>query len=255
MSEPENKQDKAPSPPSLLWSLAEGPRASLELASLALAHRSLLKLPRGDGHPVLVLPGYGAGDAAMAVLRHYLKRWGYDAQPWKLGLNFTRSRITSIDQINAFRAEMEEKVAARIVELHRQTGQKVSVIGWSLGGLYASSMAERMPEHVRQAITLGTPFGDPRGTAAWNLLKRLNFSRVPEEEQDLQGWLKQHDTPGERPVHTTVIYSHSDGIVSPEVAQLLHQHNVDHIPVASSHTGFAFNPAVYRVIAETLATH
>ncbi len=249
------RNDKVPTPPSLLWSLTEGPRASLELGSLALAHRSLVKLPQGDGHPVLVLPGYGAGDTAMGLLRYYITRWGYDARRWKLGLNFTRSRVTSIDQVNAFRAEMEERVAGRVREIHQRSGQKVSIIGWSLGGLYANAMAEQMPECVRQVITLGTPFGDPRGTAAWNLLKRLNMSKVPEEEQNLQGWLKQHDTQGAHPVPTTVIYSHTDGIVSPEVALLLHKHNVDHIAVASSHTGLAVNPAVFRVIAETLAAH
>ncbi|HQQ63444.1 MAG TPA: alpha/beta hydrolase [Pseudomonadales bacterium] len=244
--------DNTLQPPSLWWSLLEAPRAALEISSLGLKHRELLDVPRGDGHPVLVLPGYGAGDAIMYVMRYYLGRWGYDARPWNLGVNFTRSRITAIDQINAFRADMEDKVAARIAEIYHETGQKVSVIGWSLGGIYANSMADRVPEYLRHVITLGAPYGDPRGTAAWNVLKAVNFSSTPESEQDFDGWLN-NDASADRVVKTTVIYSPNDGIVAEAAARLGEHDSVDHVPVNSSHVGFAFNPAVYRIIAETLA--
>lgn len=239
-------------PPSLWWSLLEAPRAAMELGSIALRHRELLDAPRGDGHPVLVLPGYGAGDSIMYVMRYYLSRWGYDARPWNLGVNFTRNRITAIDQVNAFREEMEDKVARRLEELYNETGQPVSVIGWSLGGIYANSMADAVPDFLNHVITLGAPYGDPRGTAAWNVLKALNFSKTPEEAQDFDGWLK-HDAMTDRKVRTTVIFSPNDGIVSANAAQLPDHENIAHVPVNSSHTGFAFNPAVYRIIADTLA--
>lgn len=242
----------AVAPPSLWWSLLEAPRAAMEISSIALKHRELLAVPKGDGHPVLVLPGYGAGDNIMSVLRYYLNRWGYDARTWNLGVNFTRSRITSIDQINEFREEMESRVATRIEDLYNETGQKISVIGWSLGGIYANSMAEQIPDFLNHVITLGAPYGDPRGTAAWNILKVLNASNTPDADQDFDGWLKQ-DVALDRKTKTTVIYSPNDGIVAESTARLAEHDNINHVPVISSHVGFAFNPSVYRVIAETLA--
>lgn len=239
-------------PPSLWWSLLEAPRAALEIGSIGLKHRELLQASSGDGHAVLVLPGYGAGDTIMYVLRYYLNRWGYDARPWNLGVNFTRTRITAIDQVNAFREDMEDKVAARIEQLYHETGRPVSVIGWSLGGIYANSMADRVPDYLNHVITLGAPYGDPRATAAWNVLKALNFSKTAEEEQDFDGWLK-HDAITDRQVKTTVIYSPNDGIVAEAAARLGEHEKIAHVPVNSSHAGFAFNPAVYRVIAQTLA--
>ena len=247
------EQYSVPQPPSLWWSLLEAPRAAFELASIGIRHRELLDVPQGDGHPVMVLPGYGAGDSVMYVLRYYLQRWGYDARPWQLGVNFTKSRITAIDQVNEFREQMEDRVAGRIAELHEETGRKVSLIGWSLGGIYANSMADRVPDHLNHVITLGAPYGDPRGTAAWNLLKRLNFSNTPDEGQDFGGWLK-HDEMTDRKVKTTVIYSPNDGIVGEGAARLSDHDKIGHVPVNSSHMGFAFNPSVYRIIAETLAS-
>jgi pimeloyl-ACP methyl ester carboxylesterase len=247
-----NDSTLAIEPPSLWWSLLEAPRAALEISSIALKHRELLDMLRGDGHPVLVLPGYGAGDSIMYVMRYYLNRWGYDARPWNLGVNFTKTRITSIDQINEFRAEMESRVAARIENLYNETGQKISVIGWSLGGIYANTMAEQVPDFLNHVITLGAPYGDPRGTAAWNVLKALNASNTPDAEQDFDGWLKQ-DVIVDRKTKTTVIYSPNDGIVAESAARLGEHENINHVPVMSSHVGFAFNPSVYRVIAETLA--
>ncbi len=256
MADVDDKQDsltQAIEPPSIWWSLLEAPRAALEISSIALKHRELLTAPRGDGHPVLVLPGYGAGDSIMYVLRYYLNRWGYDARPWNLGVNFTKTRITSIDQINAFREDMEARVAARIEDLYNETGQKISVIGWSLGGIYANSMAEEVPQFLNHVITLGAPYGDPRGTAAWNILKALNASRTPDEQQDFDGWLKQ-DVIVDRKTKTTVIYSPNDGIVAESAARLAEHDKIAHVPVNSSHVGFAFNPAVYRIIADTLAS-
>lgn len=247
-----DNSDQAIKPPSLWWSLLEAPRAAIEIGSIAFRHRDLLDVTPGDNHPVLVLPGYGAGDSIMYVMRYYLNRWGYDARPWNLGVNFTKMRITAIDQINAFREEMEERVAARITELHNETGRQVSLVGWSLGGIYANSMADRVPEYLNHVITLGAPYGDPRGTAAWNVLKALNASSTPDDEQDFEGWLK-HDAITDRKVRTTVIFSPNDGIVAESSARLAELDNISHVPVNSSHVGFAFNPAVYRVIAEILA--
>jgi hypothetical protein len=126
------------------------------------------------------------------------------------------------------------------------------VIGWSLGGIYANSMADIVPDYLNHVITLGAPYGDPRGTAAWNVLKALNFSKTQDHEQDFDGWLK-HEAITDRKVKTTVIYSPNDGIVAEAAARLGDHAAISHVAVNSSHAGFAFNPVVYRVIAETLA--
>lgn len=240
-----------PLPPSTWLSLLEAPRAALECSRLLRAGRTWRDLPAGDGHPVITVPGFGAGDGAMAPLRLFLKRLGYDARPWLLGRNFRRERITAIDDVIEFREQMQARLAERIAEVAEETGQKVSLVGWSLGGTYANALACREPELLRRVITLGTPFGDPRATKAWKLLQTLNRSDVPEHVQDFDGWLREANA--RRRVPTTVIYSPVDGIVAPAIATLKRSKYVENVQVHSSHIGFALNPGVYRAIAHSLA--
>ena len=86
-----------PEPPELWHSLSEGARALLEVNQLLLSRALLQRMPRGDGHPVMTLPGFGGADGCMAPLRSWLNRWGYDARPWNLGRNFPKYRMTSLD--------------------------------------------------------------------------------------------------------------------------------------------------------------
>lgn len=238
------------SPPGLADSLAEFWRASRECRRLASEYRSLNAQPRGDGHPVLCIPGYGGADGCMAALRFWLQRWHYQPERWELGRNMPSERITQLEQMQAFQRSKVAELRRRIDDIARCTGKEVSVIGWSLGGLYANSLAQQHPEHLRQVITLGTPFGDPRGTAAWAILKRLNRSDTDDGAHDIGGWLEQNNGP--RKVPTAVLYSPCDGIVSPDIARL-EGDNIENIAVRSSHLGFAWNPSVHRAIAQILA--
>jgi pimeloyl-ACP methyl ester carboxylesterase len=240
-----------PETPPTWLALLEAPRTLAELTGLLWSVPWLNRVPRGDGHPVIVVPGFGANDWVMWPLRSYLQNLGYDARPWGLGFNYRTERITKIDDVTEFRAKMQSKLLGRIRDVVEETGSKVSVVGWSLGGIYANALACKHPALIRRVITLGAPFGDPRGTKVWKLLKELHRSDVPEEVQDFDGWLRMADA--ERRVPTTVIYSPSDGIVPEAVACLTESRYVENVPVHSSHTGFAFNPLVYRVIAEKLA--
>src|SRR5271167_4349144 len=114
--------------------------------------------PRGDGHPVLVLPGLAAGDATTALLRRFLKSRGYAAPGWGQGLNL------------GLRPGVLERAHDTLRALYLEHGRAVSVIGWSLGGLYARELAKLSPEMARLVITLGSPFtGHPRETNAWRL--------------------------------------------------------------------------------------
>lgn len=245
------------SPPTLRDTLMDAPRAMWEAGGLFRRKRLVRECPPGDGHPVLVIPGYGANDQMMQPLRAFLQALGYEALPWNQGLNFRFTRITALDQINAFREEMQQKLAGEIRQVVEQSGEKVSLVGWSLGGVYAHSLGIQYPDMIRKVITLGAPFGDPRDTAAWNLLKRIHRSDTDDDSHDFSGWSShlQQDDPAEEsnPPEVYVLFSEQDGIVSPKAARLADLPHIRHISVKSSHMGFAYNPAAYRAIAHCLA--
>ena len=145
-------QIKAPGPHlmALEW------RAPFEAFSSAALWPWLMQGPRGDGHTVLVLPGLAASDSSTGPLRRFLKKRGYAPHGWAQGRNFG-------PRPGVFEACLE-----RVHELHRSSGRKISLIGWSLGGVYARELAKRAPDAVRCAITLGTPFtGHPKASNAW----------------------------------------------------------------------------------------
>jgi len=122
-------------------------RSGPEFVSFTLAAAPLLAAaPRGDGHPVLVLPGLGGTDATTAPLRWFLRQLGYGAVGWDLGRNegFGRHVTAGLDTLLA----------------SLSGGGPVSLIGWSLGGLHAVELARRRPDAVRSIITLGSPLGD-----------------------------------------------------------------------------------------------
>ena len=149
-------------PPSLFLMLAEA-RALFELNSSLLLSPLLMRAPRGDGHPVLALPGFLASDLSMAPMRRYLKGLGYDAHAWNMGRNF--------GGVASKRGALRD----RLTEIHEPTGRKVSVVGWSLGGIYARDLALQLPDMVRSVITLGSPFtNDIRATNATRLYEALS---------------------------------------------------------------------------------
>ena len=144
-------------PPSLFLMLAEA-RGLFELNSSLLLSPLLLRAPKGDGHPVLALPGFLASDLSMAPMRRYLKELGYDTHAWNMGRN--------LGGVASKRAALRDLLR----RIHESTGRKVSLVGWSLGGVYARDLALQMPDMVRSVITLGSPFanditGDQRHAA------------------------------------------------------------------------------------------
>lgn len=241
-----------PTPPSLSLVLSELPRAGSEGLSLMTKLGSLIRKNRGgDYHPVLVLPGYGAADGSTAILRFFLKRIGYRPFALALGRNVegVENRIQSVDDATAFRERMTELAVLRIREIHRETGESVSLVGWSMGGLYALDASRLNPEIIRQVITLGTPFGDPRGTSLFKLMRRISGSTVPLAEQNFTNWLDKATAPT---VPTTVIYSDRDGIVGTSIARLPSSPHTTHIRIDSSHLAFAVNPQALSALAARL---
>jgi len=223
-------------PPGLALMLAEA-RGILEFNASLLLAPLLMRAPRGDGHPVLALPGFLASDLSMAPLRRYLAELGYDAHAWRMGRN--------IGGVTKMRAVLR----TRLAEIYTASGRKVSVVGWSLGGVYARDLALQAPDMVRSVITLASPFAnDVRATNATRLYEALSGERVgdnPELEQAIAGDL---------PVPVTSIYSRTDGIVNWRTCLLRPSDTAENIEVhLASHVGIGVNPAALWAIADRLA--
>jgi pimeloyl-ACP methyl ester carboxylesterase len=231
-------QHRLRQPPGPLLMLMEG-RAPWEFAALQMGRlledRVFSHLPEGDGHPVVVLPGLAANDLTTLPLRSFLRRRGYVPYPWSQGFNFgPRMGVLSkcLEQVQA------------VVAAH---GQKASLIGWSLGGLFARELAKEVPELVRCVITLGTPFtGHPEATNAWRLFELVSGQSVHDEET-LAGIRRPP------PVPTTSLYSRSDGIVAWHCSLNEPAPHTENIEVHASHIGMGMNPLAMYVIADRLA--
>jgi len=223
-------------PPSLLLMLAEA-RSLFELNSSLLLSPLLMRAPRGDGHPVLTLPGFLASDLSMAPMRRYLKALGHDAYAWNMGRN--------LGGIASKRGALRDLV----MRIHQTAGRKVSIVGWSLGGIYARDLALQMPEMVRSVITLGSPFAnDIRATNATRLYEALSgegVDDIPEIRQAIAG---------DMPVPATSIYSRTDGIVNWKTSLLRPSATAENIEVhLASHIGLGVNPAALWAVADRLA--
>ncbi len=225
--------------PSWLLAVLEAPRAIAEASSLIPANSMLSGLAPGDGHAVMTLPGFLATDRSTRVLRLYLEKWRYDARRWDLGRNLGPSRDRDIEAL----------LDARLERLFRLSGGKVSLVGWSLGGLFAREMARRNPDSVRSVITLGSPLGNPRATNAWRLFEYVSGMDIDEEA--IRRRVNRVRAPL-KDVPVTAIYSKSDAVVSWQIAKLPAGKLVESVGIAASHFGMGFNPAVLYVIADRL---
>jgi pimeloyl-ACP methyl ester carboxylesterase len=223
-------------PPSKLLMLLEG-RAAGELLTSVVLRRWLRRQPAGDGHPVLLLPGFLASDFSTRPLRRFLRDLGYWAHRWKLGRNLGPS------------ADLEAAMTDRLQEVHERHGRRVSVVGWSLGGVYARVMANRHPDQVRSVISLGSPFAvDTRANNSWRLYEAITGDRLDEIEPERLAEVRR--TP---PVPTTSVFSRSDGITAWRSALEVEGPQSESVQVPGSHLGLGFNPLVLYVIADRLA--
>jgi pimeloyl-ACP methyl ester carboxylesterase len=210
-------------------------RAMWELGAFLAAYPLLRLAPRGDGHPVLVLPGLSASDASTRPLRRFLRDQGFTPYGWGLGPN------------HGPRPGAEQRMQARLAELAAQHGRKVSLVGWSLGGVFAREMARRAPAEVRQVITLGSPFaGAPKASNAWRLYERLSGRKV-------EDWPDREAMKAPPPVPATAIYSKSDGIVAWQGCREREGAQSENIEVEGSHCGLGHHPAVLHAIADRLS--
>lgn len=217
----------------------------IEFAALTAALRVPSgMLPAGDGHPVLVLPGFTASDRSTWVLRRVLGSHGYAAHGWGLGNN-----LGPFDHIVT-------GLRARLGELHRSAGQPVTLIGWSLGGIYARQLARERPAQVRQVITLGSPYrmlpGDrSTATSLWERLapyhnRRPNLAGLDEDERS------------PLTVPATSIYTRTDGVVRWQLCidatgPSAPNPRAENIEVFGTHVGLGVNPAVVYAVLDRLS--
>jgi hypothetical protein len=227
-------------PPSKLLWLAEY-RALWEIGFSLAASPLLLTAPRGDGHPVLVLPGFLVSDVSTGLLRRFLTTLGYDTYGWELGRN--------LGGIKRMRAKLRE----RLNTIHAKTGKKVTIVGWSLGGVYARDLALAQPDAVRSVITLGSPFS--RNPNASNISDVYEF--VSGEGEWDNGEQIEHEfdaLSGDLPMPSTSIWSKIDGVVTWRSSVLKTNARTENIEViGASHIGLGANAAVLWAVADRLA--
>jgi pimeloyl-ACP methyl ester carboxylesterase len=205
-------------PPSEMLNLTEPFRALIDLGVMHLSEPWLNSQVGGDGHPVLIIPGFTASDRSTVVLRRFLSNLGYLPCGWKQGINF------------GIRHDFFEGVAGLLIQLHEEYDCRVSLVGQSLGGIYARELAKHLPDLVRQVITL-------------DHVTKAN--QVRDEHWDLAA---------APPVPTTAVFSKWDGICHWRACLQHGGHDqVENIEVTASHTGMAVNAQTLFVIADRLA--
>ena len=224
--------------PSTSTALLES-RAVLELGAFAASFPALQLTPRGDGHTVLVLPGLGATDESTRPLRWFLGTRGYEAHGWELGRS------------TGFSGRVRKGLDGRLRTLAEQQGQRVSIVGWSLGGIYGRELARRNPDLVRSVITLGSPFRS---------LERTTRSSTPLSDSPLDGDHSAQirrdiggDDGGTGGVPSTAVYTKTDGVVPWQACVERPGPRRESIEVVGSHIGLGHNPAVVVVVADRLA--
>lgn len=211
-------------------------RGLIELPRLLLRFPELARQPRGNGQPVLILPGYGSGDVSTALLKGYLRLLGYRARGWGLGRN-TGDAVALLPRI-----------LKRAAGLARRSNHKVHLIGWSFGGYLARELARERADLIGHVVTLGTPVvGGPKYTVFAKSFENRGI--------DLDALAAAIEIRNKISMCTPVIaiYSRRDGIVAWKACIDNNGTNVEHVEVRTTHFGFGFSPDVYKIIAQRLA--
>jgi pimeloyl-ACP methyl ester carboxylesterase len=210
-------------------------RAALEGALGLLATPILRRIPPGDGHPIVVLPPFGAADQFTGGLRAFLADRGYDVHPWGhpevLGLH----RLVHV-------------AAERVEEVRLNRGEPVTLIGHSLGGVYAREVARFIPDSVRSVITLGSPINDLKANHVWPMFEAASGTRVaslPDEFAERMAVAP--------PVPTTSIFSKTDGVVAWRSCIDHSDGEVENVEVVGSHIGLPSNPWSIFIVGDRLA--
>lgn len=228
--------------PSKLLLLLEAVRSIFEYGQSVILNVPLQYIsPKGDGHPVVIFPGLGTADGSTHFVRTFLTNMGYKVYPWGFGRNLGPQQ-----GLGKLTEEMTDRIRAISVA---NGGAKVSLIGWSLGGVYVREIAKAEPDLVRQVITLGTPFkGDPKATNATMLYELLSKDKSHLDANIIEAVARRPDVP------FTSIYSKTDGVVAWRCSLETETEISENIEVpGASHLGLGHNPITMHIIANRLA--
>jgi alpha-beta hydrolase superfamily lysophospholipase len=220
-----------------LYDILREVRAPFEFASIALHVHALRKAPKGDGRAVMLVPGYLADDYSMRPLGGFLSYLGYDVYYTELGRN--------MGKVNTDMMRLGDRVGSVSQALG---GDKVTLIGWSLGGVLTREVARLFPDIVQEVLTLGTPIvGGPKFTSVGERYAKLNNIDLEAFELDVH----QRNSIGlTQPV--TSIYSKSDGVVAWQASVDIYNQQAVNIEVDGSHMGLGVNPKTWLTIADVL---
>ena len=220
------------------WMGAMEFRAIGERVTMSFAAPLRRLLPRGDGHHVIVLPGFTADDRSTRPLRLLLRDIGYHSHGWRLGDNIGPT------------PEILVGLRSLLERIHADAAGPVSIIGWSLGGIYARELAREAPACVRQVITLGSPIqmiGQDSSSAQgrYDSLAHLHDPSVQRNVRE--AFLPMLEVPA------TSVYSRTDGVVKWQASLISRTERSENIRVYGSHCGLGFNNSVAYAIADRLA--
>jgi pimeloyl-ACP methyl ester carboxylesterase len=237
MSEAVYDVDESPAP----WlGLLEMARAMVELGSLGKLAPWLSERSRGDCRPILVLPGFMASDASTVVLRSFLRHLGYEALPWEHGVNCGP------------KGDLMESLIAKVRALHTKSRRRVTLIGHSLGGIYARQIAKAAPDAVDLVITLGSPFAAVNGARANRAIVRLLERSVGKTVEELLAAGPFADLASPPPCRSVAVYSKGDGVADWRTCIDAGSTATANVEVRGSHCGMVVNPEVFRTIVRCL---
>ncbi|MCB5424605.1 alpha/beta hydrolase [Altererythrobacter sp. CC-YST694] len=229
-----DKAGEPPLPP--LWRLLTEAGAAIPLG-LSPWHGPVNCQADGKGWPVLVLPGFMTDDLSTALLRRSLDRAGFHSYGWEQGFNL------------GFRPGLVEALEQRLDSIAGREGRKVILLGWSLGGIVARALGNRLPEKIALIVSLGSPFsGDRHRNRAWRLYNLVNEHSVDEVPEGLDFLTKP-------PVPTIAVWSASDGIVAPAAARGLGSESDLQIELDVTHFGYGGTADGVRQVVEMLAAN
>lgn len=228
-------RELSPQPPSR-WGLWREAAVALELANLAVRYPALTRGKRTFHLPVVLFPGFGTDEVAMAVLHHYLKSIGAEVHHWGLGRNHGY-----VPDLLAQALERVQTLAA--------AGRPTHLVGWSLGGYIAREVARELPGQVARVVTLGSPVvGGPKFTAVGKLYESWGF--------DLEAMARDVERRAAVPIQNEIlaIYSKADAVVAWQACIDPRSPNVTHAEVSGSHLGLVVNAKAFELVRDFLSS-
>ncbi|MFT4612113.1 MAG: hypothetical protein ACJA1H_001120 [Glaciecola sp.] len=230
---------KIPSPP--LFNMVMESRSLLEWTSIYCLYPFIPKRIKGKGKPVLLIPPYLGDDSSTSFVRKYLTSLGFKTYKWELGFNMVKSHYIP---------RLEEKLA----DIYQEHQEKVSIVGWSGGGIFAKIMANRHPDQVEQILTIGSPIWGVMDmkTPVYGLMEFFRGKSLKERNERFLAELEPIPT-----VPVTCIYTKTDGLVPWKhcMEAATFRKDIKNIEVYGSHSGMGANASVLLVTANMLSAN